>query len=417
MKLTPQQEFAVNKFSKQKVAALFMEMGTGKTLTAMTLANMHADKVDCIVWMAPLSTIQNTKTEIDKQGGLKSPTLFVGYETIAQSDRQYLKLLDRLKGKRIFLVCDESLFLKNGETKRWNRVNHIRSEFAEFCILLNGTPMSRDEMDIYWQMRLLSPLVFKMTENEYRSVLFTKVILKKPGQNQKIFFKRCQTNIAWLKAKLAPYVYECDLRLPVALNETQTYLSLSPATAAEYQEAKQRLLSAIKDYNEIVIMGCLSAMKHLVSADIEKNAHIASLVNGTNTLVFCEYREEQAQIVDALKGNAYVINGDTPISERDEIIRNWASDQRPLVTMTACSSFGLNLQASNRVVFASLPWDYATYTQALHRVYRTGQKSSTIEINQILQKCGIANMVEECLWKKTTLAEYVKTIDWREYAE
>lgn len=415
--LTIQQQTAVEKFAKQRVAALFMEMGTGKTLTAMTLANMHADRYDCVLWLAPVSTLKNAKDEIAKQGGFKKPVGFVGYESIAASDRIYLELLERLKGKRIFMICDESLFLKNGATKRWQRVKELRDKFADFCILLNGTPMSRDEMDIYWQMEILSPKIFGMTEAQYRSTLFTKVTIKRAGKGKKCFYRRCQVNIPWLKSKIAPYVYECDLRLPVALEEEQETFRVTDNTECEYDFLKKALLDAISDFDDYQIMATLSKMKHLVASDRWKNDEIAKKISGRRVIVFCEYRNELDRIVSKTVNGAYSIDGDTPMAERDEIIANWKKGDKPLVIMTGCGSFGHNLQEADVVIFASLPWDYATYNQALHRVYRLGQTAKKVKVVQCISRIGIARMVEECLWKKMTLAEYVKNTDWRAYAE
>ncbi|WP_304068605.1 DEAD/DEAH box helicase [Megamonas hypermegale] len=415
MKLTYQQEYAVQKFAKQRAAALFMEMGTGKTLTAIELARLHQDRYDCLLWLAPVSTLKNAEAEIVKQGGLNKPIIYRGYESIAASDRIYTELLDQLKDKRIFLVCDESLFLKNGETKRWQRTNNIRQEYAEFVVLLNGTPMSRDEMDIYWQMELLSPLILKMTEKQYRNVLFTKVTVKRHGHRKHSYYRRCQTNLAWLKSKIEPYVYECDLQLPVVLEEKEEAIRVSEYTRGLYAEAKQELLRAISSYDDYEIMAALSRMKCIVACDRQKNDAIAKAIADRHVLVFCEYREELNRIVAKTKNGVFAIDGDTPIAERDQIIRDWKETDKPLVTMTACSSFGLNLQEAEGVVFASLPWDYATYTQALHRVYRTGQTSKTVEVTRYIQRIGIAKMVEECLWRKTTLAQLVREIDWRTY--
>ena len=415
MKLTYQQEYAVRKFAKQRAAALFMEMGTGKTLAALELARLHQNRYDILLWLAPVSTLKNAEAEITKQGGINKPIIYKGYESIASSDRIYLELLNGLKDKRIFLVCDESLFLKNGRTKRWQRANNIRRDYAEFVVLLNGTPMSRDEMDIFWQMELLSPLVLKMTENEYRSALFTKVTVKRQGEKKHSYYKRCQINLAWLKARIEPYVFECDLQLPVVLEEKEETIRVSAYTEGIYDELKRDLLRAMKDYDEYQIMAALSKMKCVVACDRQKNDAIAKAIADKHILVFCEYRDELARIASQTKNGVFAINGDTAIPERDKIINEWKASSKPLVTMTACSSYGLNLQEAEGVVFASLPWDYATYTQALHRVYRTGQTAKTVEVIRYIQRIGIMRMVEECLWRKTTLAKFVREMDWKRF--
>ena len=57
------------KIEKVKVGALFMEQGTGKTITALELCRLRlkAGKVTHILWLCPCSTKQNLKDELIKQ--------------------------------------------------------------------------------------------------------------------------------------------------------------------------------------------------------------------------------------------------------------------------------------------------------------------------------------------------------------
>ena len=409
--LTPYQKEAIRRFSRQRVAALFMEMGTGKTRTAVELANLHADRYDIVLWLAPVSTLDNAKAEVLEWGGFRREELFIGYESIASSSRIYLKLRKELEGKRVFLICDESLYLRNGDSKRWRRAWDIRSNFCDFCILLNGTPMSRDEMDIYWQMQLLSPKILGMPEREFRRALFTRVKV----QGKPEFWKRNPKNLPWLKSKIEPYVYECSLEIPAELKPSDHSERLIDACEARYAELKKELLDKIKkdELSDGQFMGYLTKLKQVAGANPRKNHAIAKEIADKRTVVFCEFREELAQIAEETKNGAFEITGDTPMKERKEIIANWKTSQKPLLIMSGCGAFGHNLQEANVVYFASLPWDYAAYAQALHRCFRMGQKNETVEVRRWSSRCGISNMVEDCLWTKLALADYVRQLDWR----
>ncbi len=388
-----------------------MEMGTGKTLTAMTLANLFADNYDVVLWLAPVSTLANAEAEFEKQGGFKKPVITCGYESIASSARIFLDLKEKLQGKRAFLICDESLYLKNGKSNRWMRTSQIRAEFADWCILLNGTPMSRDEMDIYWQMEIMSHKILRMSERSFRKAMFTEV--RVPGKMP--FYKRNQKNLPWLKSKIEPYVYECSLEIPVELVESDHCERLTEYNECRYSELKDELMNGLK--NETLtdgeFMGYLTRLKQVAGANPRKNHAIAKQIADTRTVVFCEFREELRQIAEETKNGAFEITGDTPMKKRAEIIRDWKRSEKPLLIMTGCGAFGLNLQEASVIYFASLPWDYAQYMQALHRCFRIGQENDQVEIRRWSSRCGISNMVRDCLWTKLTLAEYVKTIDWR----
>lgn len=410
--LTPYQEEAIRRFSQQRVAALFMEMGTGKTRAAVELANLHADLYDVVLWLAPVSTLANAKADVAKWGGFKREDFYIGYESIASSARIYLDLRKELEGKRVFLICDESLYLKNGYTRRWRRTHDIREDFCDFCILLNGTPMSRDEMDIYWQMQLLSPKVLGMTDRAFQRALFTRVKI----QGKKEFWKRNPKNLPWLKSKIEPYVYECSLDLPCRIEETGHSERLTQEQDDKYAELKNELLEGVEKetLTDGEFMGYLTRLKKIAGANPRKNRKIAEDIADRQVVVFCEFRDELRQIAERTKNGAFEITGDTPMKERENILAEWHRGEKPLLIMTGCGAFGHNLQDCAEVHFASLPWDYAAYNQSLHRCYRLGQRKSTVEVHRWSSRCGISKLVEDCLWTKKTLAEYVRELNWKE---
>ena len=127
--LTDKQKAALERFKKLRVGALFMRQGTGKTRVALELVNYN--EPDYLLYIAPVSTIENARTEIEKWGCC-CPYDIIGYETIASSDKQYVEIHDKAKklkedGKRTFIIADESIFIKNGKSKRTSRAKKLRS--------------------------------------------------------------------------------------------------------------------------------------------------------------------------------------------------------------------------------------------------------------------------------------------------
>lgn len=64
--LTDKQKAALERFKKLRVGALFMRQGTGKTRVALELVNYN--KPDYLLYIAPVSTIENARAEIEKWG-------------------------------------------------------------------------------------------------------------------------------------------------------------------------------------------------------------------------------------------------------------------------------------------------------------------------------------------------------------
>ena len=58
------QRAAIEKLSRLRVGALFMDMGTGKTRTALELVWLRRKRIAKCVWCCPVSLMEETKREI-----------------------------------------------------------------------------------------------------------------------------------------------------------------------------------------------------------------------------------------------------------------------------------------------------------------------------------------------------------------
>ena len=155
-----------------------MKQGTGKTRVALELTK--STDCDFVLFLCPFSTKENLKNEIDKWG-LDCSFEIVGYETLSSSDKTYLRLLDLKKQyQKLFIVADESVFIKNSDSKRFERMLKLR-DISEYRLILNGTPITKNEWDIYNQMEFLSPLIIKMSRLE-----FLQAFLKRYVTNVKV---------------------------------------------------------------------------------------------------------------------------------------------------------------------------------------------------------------------------------------
>src|SRR6056297_2619221 len=147
--LLDSQQKAYNKLKKLKVGALFMDPGTGKTYAAYKLIK-SVKNIDYILWFTPYRTRENLKEEIVKCGGLDVD--IVGIESLSNSDRLYLNLNSKLsKFLNPFIVVDESLKIKNKDANRTERIINL-GRYADYKLVLNGTPLSKNLLDVWAQM-------------------------------------------------------------------------------------------------------------------------------------------------------------------------------------------------------------------------------------------------------------------------
>ena len=87
---------AVEKLSRVKVGALYMEQGTGKTRTTLELIKMRMDvgKVDKAIWLCPCSVKQNLHNDIVYHcGEMPDNIIICGIETLSTSVKWISRLM------------------------------------------------------------------------------------------------------------------------------------------------------------------------------------------------------------------------------------------------------------------------------------------------------------------------------------
>lgn len=391
MKHTKEQLYAKCHLSKWKVGALFMEAGTGKTRVAIDLVNSVYS--DLVIYIAPLRTITHTPSiidEVNKWGGFNSKVVYYGIESIGMSDRVYLEVLSLFNiYERVFIVLDESLKIKNTDAKRTKRLLHI-SEKAEYKLILNGTPLSRNILDLHSQMEFLSPNILNMTHSEFYNIFCRyKKITKRKGNKQIVKeFITGHENIDYLYSLIRPYVYECDLELNIKQSNKDILFNLTEESKESYKWIKDLILN--DDYLDFrdnnVFLELTQKMQSSYCVDenkINKLKELFNTIDESNSIIFCKFVESQ-NVCKELFRNA------TVLSYQKEAL-------------------GLNLQHLNNTVFFDKIFDYALRIQASRRTYRTGQE---LDCNyfDLTSDCKLDAMIDKNIYNKTNMLDYFKSI-------
>lgn len=395
--LTDKQQYAFDKFKRLKVGALFMKQGTGKTRVAIEL--IKTTDSDLVLFFTPCSTKDNLQQELIKWQ-LDRDYQIMGYETISSGDKAYIELLKAVEGKKLFIVADESIFIKNDDTKRYKRLMSIAKE-SEYRLILNGTPLTKNEWDIYNQMNFLSYKIINMSKQEFLNVFFKKISFKKAGQRPREFYKLSDVNIDFLHHLIAPYIYECDFNFDK--DESTQYIRIiaSESNREDYNIKKQVLLNSLGKGESII-----EQFQNLALACFKDEKRYKEIAEHIKTkeqiIVFCTLVEEAESIANEL--NCYLITGSTLLKERAVILDKFKNDNKALVMTLGTGAFGLNLQFCNKVAFASITFDYAKTEQAISRIKRIGQEND-IEYIYFTSDLGIFNMILENNEKKRDLKE------------
>ena len=377
--LTKSQAAAVEKLARLKVGALFMACGTGKTQTAVELVNSVPD-IDCLYWLCPCQVKENLVAELEKCGCKYTPHI-VGIESIGCSDRIFLEELDHVQQfKRVFMVLDESIKIKNSRAKRSTRILQL-AQHAEYRIILNGTPVTKNIMDIYMQMQFLSPKILPFKNwYKFRDTYCQTTTYKRGGVIKKTVITG-YANVDHLLSLIKPYVFTCNLELKVNKRYHVLHWYLDFEEQELYDELKRELFS---DYSEntsdVNILAILQKLQHSYACARQKWQLLDEYLTD-KTIVFCKYHRSR----DA-------------VQERHP-------DAKVLTYGTG--SFGLNLQDYNRIIYFDKTFDYSFREQSEGRIYRNGQ-TLDCEYFDLTGDIGLERMIDRCISNKEGLVQHFK---------
>jgi hypothetical protein len=389
---TKQQQEAIDHLREWRVGALFMEPGTGKTRAAMTLINSTPCS-DCF-WIGPLRTFPAIQMEMAKWGGMRMPTSCWGVESLSMSDRIYMNLLNEVeKARDPFIVVDESLKIKNAEAKRTQRVLEIGKR-ARWKLVLNGTPVTRNLMDMWPQMEFLSPKILSMSLREFKNTFlkWTRVT-KRDGYRQ--YTKEYVTgmeNVDYLHSLIRHYVYECDLQLKIQQKWHTVGYNISDESRERYNEVKDDYLKdeMLEWRNNNIFMAMTTDMQrtyHTDEAKLDAVRMILREVDPRKTIIFCRWVDSRELCQDTFKDCAV-------LSMQKE-------------------SLGLNLQQYTTTIYFDKVWDYALYQQSTRRTFRTGQEQDC-HYYELTANTGLDAMIDKNIRNKVTMSEYLKRVSLEE---
>lgn len=399
MTSSKQQKLAFAKLSKIKVGALFMEMGTGKTKVALDLINSRAHKLDYILWICPFSL--KDEIEVEKLKWYPNMELnIVGCESIGQSDRIYLEVLNELKSSKCaFVVVDESLKIKNIRAKRTKRILSF-SEHSQYRLILNGTPISKNILDVWTQIQFLSPKILNMTFSEFKDhycEYYTCGELKGKIKNTH--------NVSHLISLIEPYIFECKLELDTKKNYYQYYYCVN--NFVEYEEYKFTIFDEYFDNEELNFNAFSMALQKWYCDYANTNKEkvlddVLDMIDG-QAIIFVRY-------LSSIPDGAKSITGVNNNQERKQIIEDFKNGKFEILYITyGCGAYGLNLQFCRNIIFSENTWDYAQRIQAEARIYRIGQLEEVNYYDLICSDIGLEKLIKECVGKKESLLNVMKT--------
>ena len=384
------QSAAKRHLEEWKVGALFMEAGTGKTKVAVDIVN--ASPCDFVLWIGPLQTIRtgNVTNEVARQGGFNMPCSFVGVESIGGSDRIYLNTVEDLKSyEKPFVVVDESLKIKNADAKRTKRLLEI-GKIVEYKLILNGTPLSRNLLDLWSQMEFLSPLILNMSLAQFKNTFceWTRVTKSNGWRTYSKEYVTGYENVDYLYSLIRHYVFKADLKLGISQHYRSKAYYIDEDSREEYARIKEIFLEdeMLEWRNNNIFLEMTQKMQHAYCCTGDKIDQVKSIlaeeeVDPSKTIIFCKFIKSR-ELCERLFPECLVLS-----YQKD--------------------SLGLNLQEYNVTIYFDKVWDFALRTQSTRRTFRTGQERDCLYYD-LTGDVGLERLIDRNIGKKVTMSEYFK---------
>ena len=444
--LMKHQQEAVTKVLPSRVGALFMDMGTGKTRTSIELANLRAVKIDKVVWFAPVSLKLSVAEEIRKHTDCQDICVFgdktnqrnlpdvrwyvVGIESMSSSNR-VVATVNSLITDQTMVILDESSYIKGPHSKRTERLTFICAK-AKYRMILTGTPLSQGVVDLFAQMRFLSPKIlgygsfysFAANHLEY-SERFPGMIVR-------------AHNTEWLASKINPYTYQVRKKDCVDLPEKIYSTKWCYKTMEQnytYERVKNEFLDFVDpdDWNSYQLFKLFSSLQQVVSGYYNERLkggkfklneyqndrpgvleEITSRVPADEqVIIWAKYMYDIEQIKKVLEGKTYAVyTGKQSEKQKEEAKLAFQSgDAQYFVATPSSGGHGLTLIEASTVIFYNNGFKYSERIQAEDRAHRIGQ---TKNVHYIDIACG--NSIDERIMdaistKASTLKSFQNEID------
>ncbi|HZK38145.1 MAG TPA: DEAD/DEAH box helicase, partial [Clostridia bacterium] len=387
------------------------------------------DKIDRVLWLCPCSVKETIRREFKKHmRDYRGKFVVEGIESLSSSVRLNSRLLKLVRDERIMLVVDESNLVKNHRAKRTINITRL-SEYCPYRLILNGTPITRNEADLYAQWYILDWRIFGY--RSYWSFSNNHLEYDDYGRIRNIL------NVDYLVGKMAPYAYqvkksEC-LTLPEKTYET-TYFHLTDEQDWHYMEIADLLMFEVDEWEPHTIYRLFTGLQNILSGlritetdpsfktelffdDPMENPRMQKLMelvgmDEEKTIIFCTYTHEIKEITKLLnekygEDTAVEFYGDLNQKDRQKNLDKFEGRSQYLVANKACAGYGLNLQFCSYVIYYSNDWDYGTRIQSEDRVHRMGQTENVHYID-ICAADTLDERILKCLERKENLVDTFK---------
>jgi SNF2 family DNA or RNA helicase len=435
-------------------AAFLMEQGTGKTFPAIAVAyRRYLDgQVNRLLVVAPLSVLDVWKDEfekfakfpyelsvLDKKGRKKNllvqkpsyclrdllvqkPSYPFWVATINyESAWRYLKEI--LKWKPDMIIADESQKIKKGTAKQ-SRGMHKIGKAVRYKLILTGTPITQNPLDLFSQYKFLNPMIFGT-----RFLAFRDEYAQMGGYyGYEIIGYKHLKKLSRKAYSIAYRVTQAEaLDLPPIINQELRF-DLSGRGVYYYHKMKKDLIIELEKEEAItapIILTKILRLQQITGGFLPLGDQRFLKVNKTKLnqlenlledlprqkkiVIFARFLveiEAIGRVCKKLKKGFLSLTGKT--ENRGKVIKQFQKedDINVIIVQIQTGSLGISLNRAEIVIFYSTTYSYADYDQARTRVHRMGQ-IKTVNCIHLITKDTIDENILTALKNKWDIARFI----------
>ena len=424
------QQYATDFIIKNPTAAVFLEMGLGKSVIALTAILelcLERFEISRVLVIAPLRVARDTwPAEIQKWDHLKDLTYSVAVGTAnerraALRQKTFVHIINRenvqwliedsgIPWQYDMVVIDELSSFKSHQSKRFKSLMKARPGVRRM-VGLTGTPSSNGLMDLGSEFRVLD-MGKRLGRfiTHYREQFFEpdrrngmQVFSYRPraGAEREIYRRIGDITISMRSTDYLK-MPECVMNtVPVKLDSTEYEV---------YEEMESKMVTEldgveIDAVNAAALTGklCQLANGAIYTPDgntvffhERKLDALEDLIEGANgkpVLVAYWYKHDLARIQERFKVRELKSSKD---------ITDWNAGKIPVAVIhPASAGHGLNLQAGgSTLIWFGLTWSLELYQQTNARLWRQGQQAETVVIHHIITRGTVDEDVMQSLSEK-----------------
>ncbi len=394
-------EFLLNK----KKAALFFEVGTGKTFTALSaVSELPPGRLLIVAPKKVLEKVWKKDTSYDLS---MHEVTYLNYEKIAR-DKNFTK------NTWDYVILDEVHKLKGRTTKTSRKFRTINQK-AKYVFGLTGTPVANSYLDVYNIYKNMG--IHEFAELSYddfmRRYYWTKDMTNQFGFHFEIPLSVKQTMIDELMCRIGNYAIVKRAKDCIDLPEQRTEILYVDGMKTEKYN---RILNGIFETEE--------HQKTLIKLEAYNKAHQAAngfyydfdkkAVRFTPNKKLEELKDYLDDLLEETERVIIVYYYQNDLEELQSLEYDWTLDvdefpNKQILFLQFGQCEGLNLQYCNRMIFYTYDYSFLKYEQMCGRIYRNGQKHMVTFVIMINR-----NTIEEKIWwsikNKKSRDEFLKEI-------